>query len=112
MEQSFELTAVYATNIFGIVLLGVLQAGNIWRFKEKSSENAYLQLLLFFTFCKVNPLDLRLHRWHWVVLVTQLSLTAGVYFGTVAVCRQVGVSADNTAIVSQGLMICLIMPTA
>lgn len=51
MEQSFELTAVYATNIFGIVLLGVLQAGNIWRFKEKSSENAYLQLLLFFTFC-------------------------------------------------------------
>ena len=69
-------------------------------------------LMLFFTFCKVNPLDLRLHRWHWVVLVTQLSLTAGVYFGTVAVCRQAGVSADNTAIISQGLMMCLIMPTA
>lgn len=51
MEQTFELTAVYATNIFGIVLLGILLAGSIWRFKEKSSENAYLLLLLLFTFC-------------------------------------------------------------
>ena len=51
MEQTFELTAVYATNIFGIVLLGVLLAGNIWRFREKGAENAYLQLLLLFTFC-------------------------------------------------------------
>ena len=51
MEPTFELTAVYATNIFGIVLLGVLLAGNIWRFREKGAENAYLQLLLLFTFC-------------------------------------------------------------
>ena len=51
MEPTFQLTAVYATNIFGIVLLAVLMAGNAWRFREKGSENAYLQLLLFFTFC-------------------------------------------------------------
>ncbi len=51
MEPTFELTAVYATNIFGIVLLAVLIAGNVWRFRERGSENAYLQLLLFFTFC-------------------------------------------------------------
>ena len=51
MEQTFELTAVYATNIFGIVLLAVLMAGNAWRFREKGAENAYLQLLLFFTLC-------------------------------------------------------------
>ena len=51
MEPTFELTAVYATNIFGIVLLAVLIAGNAWRFRERGSENAYLQLLLFFTFC-------------------------------------------------------------
>lgn len=51
MEQTFELTAVYATNIFGIVLLAVLMAGNVWRFRERGAENAYLQLLLFFTFC-------------------------------------------------------------
>ena len=69
-------------------------------------------LMLFFTFCKVNPIDLRLHRWHWVVLATQLALTGGVYYGALAVCRRVGVNASDTAVISQGLMMCLIMPTA
>lgn len=69
-------------------------------------------LMLFFTFCKVNPLDLRLHRWHWLVLFTQLVLTAGVYYSTVALCRYFSATADNTAIISEGLMMCFIMPTA
>lgn len=69
-------------------------------------------LMLFFTFCKVDPLDLRLHRWHWFVLFTQLALTAGVYFGTVALCRYCDAGAEDTMIVSEGLMMCLIMPTA
>ena len=51
MQQTFELTAVYATNIFGIVLIAVLMIGNLWRFREKGAENAHLQLILFFAFC-------------------------------------------------------------
>ena len=35
--------------------------------------------MLFFTFCKVNPLDLRLHKWHWVVLAAQLFLSLTTY---------------------------------
>ena len=66
-------------------------------------------LMLFFTFCKVNPLDLRLHRWHWLVLFTQFALTAGVYYGSVALCRRLEVSAEDTMIVSEGLMMCLII---
>ena len=38
-------------------------------------------LMLFFTFCKINPLDLRLRAWHAIVLVCQLALTAGIYYG-------------------------------
>ena len=34
--------------------------------------------MLFFTFCKINPLDLRLRRWHWIVLGVQLALVVGV----------------------------------
>ena len=34
-----------------------------------------LFLMLFFTFCKINPLDLRLRVWHWVVLAVQLVLS-------------------------------------
>ena len=37
--------------------------------------------MLFFTFCKVNPLDLRLHKWHWVVLATQIFLSLASYAG-------------------------------
>ena len=69
-------------------------------------------LMLFFTFCKVNPLDLRLHRWHWLVLFSQLALTAATYYGSVALCKHLGVAAEDTAIISEGLMMCFIMPTA
>lgn len=51
MESAFELTTVYVTNIFGIVLIGVLLAGNLWRLRESSPENNYLLLILFFAFC-------------------------------------------------------------
>ena len=60
--------------------------------------------MLFFTFCKVNPLDLRLHRWHWVVLAIQLTTAVGVY------CLLMHLTGN--AVLSQGLMLCLIMPTA
>jgi len=60
--------------------------------------------MLFFTFCKVNPLDLRLHKWHWVVLATQISLSLGTYVG-------VYLLTDNRYL-AQGLMLCFIMPTA
>ena len=69
-------------------------------------------LMLFFTFCKVNPLDLRLHRWHWLVLITQLALTAGTYYGSVALCNYWGAGKEETMIISEGLMMCLLMPTA
>ena len=60
--------------------------------------------MLFFTFCKVNPLDLRLHKWHWVVLGTQIVLSIGAYLG-VLYCT-------GNAILAQGLLMCFIMPTA
>ena len=60
--------------------------------------------MLFFTFCKVNPLDLRLHRWHWVVLATQMALSFVTYFGALYL-------SDNH-LLAQGLLMCFIMPTA
>ena len=41
-------------------------------------------LMLFFTFCKINPADLRLRAWHWVVLSCQLLLGVGTYYGIMA----------------------------
>ena len=60
--------------------------------------------MLFFTFCKVNPLDLRLHKWHGVVLAVQLCFAVGVYYALMAL--------TGNSILAQGLMLCFIMPTA
>lgn len=60
--------------------------------------------MLFFTFCKVNPLDLRLHKWHGVVLATQIILSLGSYVGVYLL--------TGNRILAQGLMLCFIMPTA
>ena len=60
--------------------------------------------MLFFTFCKVNPLDLRLHKWHWVVLVTQIVFSLVAYAGMIYL--------TNDSVLAQGLLMCFIMPTA
>lgn len=64
----------------------------------------WIFFMLFFTFCKVNPLDLRLHKWHWVVLVTQLVFSFGTYAGIL--------HFTGNPILAQGLLMCFIMPTA
>ena len=76
-------------------------------------------LMLFFTFCKINPLDLRLRTWHCVVLATQLILGIGIYYGLLAIGSEVigrlgdqVIGANDIAIISQGLMLCILMPTA
>ena len=60
--------------------------------------------MLFFTFCKVNPLDLRLHKWHCVVLFAQLFLSFATYLGIL--------SFTHNTVLAQGLLMCFIMPTA
>jgi len=60
--------------------------------------------MLFFTFCKVNPLDLRLRRWHWAVLALQLFLSFATYAGIYLL--------TGNRLLAQGLMLCFIMPTA
>lgn len=64
----------------------------------------WIFFMLFFTFCKVNPMDLRLHKWHGVVLALQLIFSVGVYYAMMA--------WTGNVVLSQGLLMCFIMPTA
>ena len=63
-------------------------------------------LMLFFTFCKINPLDLRLRLWHWIVLGVQLLLAAALFFAFHCF------ASSHTSPIAQSLILCLIMPTA
>lgn len=60
--------------------------------------------MLFFTFCKVDPMDLRLHKWHTVVLALQLFFSFATYGLTLYL-------SGNT-VLAQGILMCFIMPTA
>ena len=60
--------------------------------------------MLFFTFCKVNPLDLRLHKWHGVVLAAQMIFSFGSY--------ALLLHFTGNAVLAQGVLMCFIMPTA
>ena len=62
-------------------------------------------LMLFFTFCKINPLDLRLRRWHFVVLSVQLLLIALCFVAFSPI-------ANHQSPIFQSIVLCFIMPTA
>lgn len=67
-------------------------------------------LMLFFTFCKVNPLDLRWHRWHTFALIVQLSLAMTSYLLVRAIGQVWPVFQDPS--VAQSWMLCFLMPSA
>lgn len=70
-------------------------------------------LMLFFTFCKINPADLRLRKWHYTVLVTQIGLGVLLYYGLQYILTHYSSwNINDINIISQGLMLCVLMPTA
>jgi BASS family bile acid:Na+ symporter len=69
--------------------------------------------MLFFTFCKINPADLRLRKWHALVLVTQIVLGIALYYILYyGLSTYSSLESSDIAIISQGLMLCILMPTA
>ena len=97
MRKFFDSNALWLS-----MLIGAL--GYRWLLPLKPILPWLIFFMLFFTFCKVNPLDLRLHKWHWVVLGAQMALSFLTYFVTLRL--------SGDPILAQGLLMCFIMPTA
>ena len=68
--------------------------------------------MLFLTFCRIEPKDLKPHRWHWWLLLIQGGLF--VVLGAVAwgLMRFLPDSSHNGVILLESAMLCLICPTA
>lgn len=82
------------------MLLGV--AGFQW-FGVLSPCLPYLIIvMLFFTFCRVNPIEMRLYKWHWLILAFQIFVGVGCFY----LLRPVDL------ILAQGIMLCFVMPSA
>ena len=97
MRKFFDSNALWLSMVIGAL-------GYSWLLPLKPILPWLIFFMLFFTFCKVNPLDLRLHRWHWVVLITQFVLSFATYAGVLYFTAN--------PVLAQGLLMCFIMPTA
>lgn len=62
----------------------------------------FIFAMLFLTYCKINLSDIRLHRWHFGLLIIQLFASLASYL----VLKQI----DN--LIAQSIMLCVICPTA
>ena len=97
MRKFFDANALWLSMLIGALLYP-------WLLPLKPLLPWLIFFMLFFTFCKVNPLDLRLHKWHWIVLASQLFFSFITYTGILYL--------TSDAVLAQGLLMCFIMPTA
>lgn len=69
-------------------------------------------LMLFLTFCRIEPKDLKPHRWHWWLLLIQGGLFVILgFFAWVLITFFPGMS-DGGVVLVESAMLCLICPTA
>ena len=97
IRRKFDSHALWLSMVIGAL-------GYRWLLPLRPVLPWLIFFMLFFTFCKINPRDLRLHRWHWVVLTVQLALSVLTYYGLMWL--------TGNPILAQGLLLCFIMPTA
>lgn len=97
MRNFFYSNALWLSMIIGVM-------GYKWLHYGSPILPTLIFMMLFFTFCKIDPKDLRLRRWHWAVLAVQLSISLCAYYALIMF--------TNDTVLAQGIMMCFIMPTA
>lgn len=68
--------------------------------------------MLFLTFCRIEPKDLKPHRWHWWLLLVQGGLFVGLGVLAVYVMKSLPGAYHEKVVLIESAMLCLICPTA
>ena len=68
--------------------------------------------MLFLTFCRIEPKDLKPHRWHWWLLLVQGGLFTFLGFLAIWLIKVFPGSYHEKVVLVESAMICLICPTA
>ncbi|MBQ0033754.1 MAG: transporter [Bacteroidales bacterium] len=102
MLKFFKDNALFVAMAVGF-FFGGLEVNGLWPWLAPSWMLPLLIFfMLFFTFCKINPLDLRLHKWHWLAIVFQIVVCVALFY----------LLRPLDLILAQGVMICVLMPAA
>ena len=68
--------------------------------------------MLFLTFCRIEPKDLKPHRWHWWLLLIQGGMFALLGLVAFALVRLFPSISPDKIVLIESAMLCLICPTA
>ena len=68
--------------------------------------------MLFLTFCRIEPKDLKPHRWHWWLLLVQGGLFSVLGFLAIWLIKAFPGAYHEKVVMVESAMICLICPTA
>lgn len=68
--------------------------------------------MLFLTFCRIEPKDLKPHRWHWWLLLIQGGLFTVLGLLAVWIMRSAPGGYHEKVVLIESAMLCLICPTA
>lgn len=102
VSKWLRANALFLSLVVG-VFVGILEVYDLWPWRAASWVlPACIFMMLFFTFLRMDPLTLRLHRWHWVILAFQIVVSLALYY----VFRYID------PVLAQGLFICVLMPSA
>jgi BASS family bile acid:Na+ symporter len=76
------------------------------------SQPLLIFLMLFLTFCRIEPKDLKPHRWHWWLLLIQGGLFTILGLVVVLIGRLWPDAGPESQVLIESAMLCLICPTA
>lgn len=68
--------------------------------------------MLFLTFCRIEPRELKPHRWHWWLLLIQGGSFTFLGLLTVLLSKTVSGDISSWTVLIESAMLCLICPTA
>ena len=69
-------------------------------------------VMLFLTFCRIEPRELKPHRWHWWLLLIQGGSFALLGLAAYSIMKFFPDSGERTVVLIQSAMLCMICPTA
>ncbi len=68
--------------------------------------------MLFLKFCRIEPKDLKPHRWHWWLLLIQGGLFVGLGFLALWLMKTLPDDGHDYVVLIESAMLCFICPTA
>ena len=75
-------------------------------------QPALIFAMLFLTFCRIEPRDLKPHRWHWWLILIQGSAFTVLGLVAASLVRLLPSDSHDWVVLIESAMLCLICPTA